>query len=86
MATFLRILLLAAVACTVTPPGLAARLSAQQRALRDQTIFISVQDKQGKIPAAIAMTDLAIREDGTVREILKIEPATTPLQIAVVSR
>jgi VWFA-related protein len=83
MATFLRILLLAAVACTATPLGLTADLSAQQRALRDQTIFISVQDKQGKPPATLALTDLAIREDGNVREILKVEPATTPLQIAV---
>jgi VWFA-related protein len=83
MATFLRILLLAAVACTVTPPGLAASLSATQRALRDQTIFISVQDKQGKPPATLALTDVSIREDGNVREILKIEPATTPMQIAV---
>lgn len=83
MATFLRILLLAAVACAVTPPGLATTLSAQQRALRDQTIFISVQDKQGKPPATLALTDLSIREDGNVREILKIEPATTPMQIAV---
>lgn len=79
MATFLRILLLAAVACTAAAPG----LSAQQRALRDQTIYISVQDKQGKPPATLALTDLTIREDGNVREILKIEPATTPMQIAV---
>lgn len=80
MATFLRILLLAAVACTVTAPGLSAQ---QQRALREQTIYISVQDKQGKPPESLALTDLSVREDGNVREILKIEPATTPFQIAV---
>lgn len=83
MATFLRILLLAGVACTVTSWGPGAGLAAQQRALREQTIFISVQDKQGTPPATLALTDVSIREDGNVREILKIEPATTPLQIAV---
>ncbi len=83
MGIFVRILLLAAVACTVTPVGLGAVPPADQRTLRDQTIFISVQDKQGKPPATLALTDVAIREDGNVREILKIEPASTPLQIAV---
>lgn len=83
MATFLRILLLAVAACTVIAPGLAATVSATQRALRDQTIFISVQDKQGKPPASLALTDVTIREDGNAREVLKIEPATTPMQIAV---
>lgn len=79
MATFLRILLLAAVACTAVTTDLAAL----QRALRDQTIFITVQDKQGKPPATLPLTAVTVREDGVAREVLKIEPATTPLQIAL---
>lgn len=79
MANFLRIGLLAAVACTAVTTD----LGALQRALRDQTIFITVQDKQGTPPAAVPLTAVTVREDGVAREVLKVEPATTPLQIAV---
>jgi hypothetical protein len=79
MGHFLRILLLAVVACTAATTDLAAL----QRTLRDQTIFITVQDKQGKPPATLPLTAVTVREDGVAREVLKIEPATTPLQIAL---
>ncbi len=79
MANILRVLLLAAVACTAVTTDLAAL----QRALRNQTIFITVQDKQGKPPASLPLTAMTVREDGVTREVLKVEPATTPLQIAL---
>jgi hypothetical protein len=79
MGSFLRILLPAAVACTAVTTDLAAL----QRALRNQTIFITVQDKQGKPPATLPVTAVTVREDGVAREVLTVAPATTPLQIAL---
>ena len=61
MANFLRILLPAAVVCT----AFVTDLDALQRALRDQTIFITVQDKQGKPPATLPLTAVTVREDGS---------------------
>ncbi len=54
-----------------------------QRALRDQTIFVSVTDRQGRPAEALLASELTIREDGNAREILKVEKATAPLEIAV---
>lgn len=79
MATFLKNSAVAAAVLLVAQTG---DLSAQ-RALREQTIFISVADKDGKPPASLAIGDLTIREDGNAREVLKVEPATTPMQIAL---
>jgi hypothetical protein len=54
-----------------------------QRALRDQTIFVGVVDKEGRPPASLALGAISVREDGIVREVTKIEPATGPMHIAV---
>jgi hypothetical protein len=57
--------------------------AAGQRALRNQTIFVSVVDKNGQPPASLEVSHLSVREDGVAREVLDVEPATTPMQIAV---
>jgi hypothetical protein len=56
---------------------------AAQRTPGDQTIYIGVTDKNGQPPATLTMDQLTVREDGIAREILKVEPATAPMQIAV---
>ncbi len=54
-----------------------------QRSVREQRIYVSVVDKKGEPVETVSVSDLTIREDGTVREVLKVEPATDAMQVAV---
>jgi hypothetical protein len=49
----------------------------------ERTIFATIQDQDGKPVAAVETRDLRVREDGLEREILRILPATEPMQIAL---
>lgn len=55
----------------------------QQRAANQQRVYVSVVDKKGEPVPALAVADLTIKEDGVAREVLKVEPATDPMQIAL---
>lgn len=55
----------------------------EQRAANQQQVFVSVVDKKGVPAASLAVTDLTIKEDGVAREVLKVEPATGAMQIAI---
>jgi hypothetical protein len=60
--------------------------SAQQlepRATNQQRVFVSVVDKKGIPATGLAVTDFTIREDGRAREVLNVEPATGPLDVAL---
>ncbi|MBK9242259.1 MAG: VWA domain-containing protein [Acidobacteria bacterium] len=67
----------AVVAATAGTVLLAQRTPNQQRAV------ISVVDKKGAPVATLATTDLTVREDGIAREVLKVEPATGAMEIAI---
>lgn len=82
MATFLRNLLGCGLVASLIWAPATADLAAQ-RAVRDQTIFVGVYDSKGLPPASLPLTALTVREDGVAREVLTVEPATTPMQIAV---
>jgi len=70
--------LLAAIAfVAVLPAFLAARQSLQ----RD--LFVSIVDKAGAPVATAVPSDLVIREDGQIREILAMRKATEPIDVAV---
>jgi VWFA-related protein len=50
---------------------------------KERTLYVSVLDKDKKPVASLTPEDLTIREDGQSREILRIVPATEPLQVAL---
>jgi len=56
----------------------AARAQAVQRSL-----FASVTDSKGVPVPGVTPADVVVREDGVQREVLRVTPATEPMQIAV---
>jgi hypothetical protein len=67
--------LLATLACLAPA---AARAQAVERAL-----YATVLDAKGAPLAEVSPADVVVREDGTAREVLRIVPATEPMEIAV---
>jgi hypothetical protein len=69
------------LAASIVLLGLAAvglSAQAQQRAL-----YVTALDKSGNPVADLQPSDLIVREDDATREILRVAPATEPMQIAV---
>jgi len=62
----------------VTSAIVALHAQAQQR-----SIYTSVLDKAGNPVEGLMPADFVVREDNVAREVLKVEPATTPMQIAL---
>jgi hypothetical protein len=65
-----------AAACALTP----ALAGAQAL---ERSAYVSVLDARGQPVEAVSLGDVVVREDGTVREVLRVVPATEPMQIAV---
>lgn len=57
-----------------------AEVSAQAR---EKTIYVSVLDRDKKPIKTLQPEDITIREDNAAREILRIVPATDPIQVAL---
>jgi hypothetical protein len=72
-------LVVAVTSCASLALPTPARAQAVERAL-----YVSVLDDKGApVKADLAPTDLVVREDGMAREILRVTPATQPMQVAV---
>jgi VWFA-related protein len=54
-----------------------------QQASRTRDIYVSVLDDKGQPVPGLTTADFVVREDGTLREVLKAGPATAPLQVAL---
>ena len=67
---------LAAVLAAFVPA--AARGQAVER-----SIYATVLDEKGAPVAAVSPADVVVREDGISREVLRVGPATEPMEIAV---
>lgn len=50
---------------------------------RVRRVYVSAVDSKGAPVKGLKATDFAVREDRTVREVLNAEPATEPMQIAL---
>jgi hypothetical protein len=57
-----------------------ARLGAQAQ---ERAVYVSALDKSGAPVAELAPSDVIVREDDVTREVLRIAPATEPMQIAI---
>ena len=68
---------LALVACALAGSG-ALRAQSIQRAM-----YVSAVNDAGAPVADLGPSDFVVREDKLAREVLKVEPATEPMQIAV---
>ncbi len=72
-----RLLAVASVLLALAAPA-ALYAQAQQRG-----IYASVLDKNGAPVPNMSPADFIVREDNVAREVLRVEPATTPMQIAL---
>ena len=52
-----------------------------QRATREQHVLVSVLDKDGNPVPDLAAGDFIVRENDMAREVLRVEPASAPMQI-----
>src|SRR5689334_11813836 len=67
-----------AIACT-----LAIRPLGAQGGPRERTMFVSAVDAKGEPVKGLGPDDFVIREDGAQREVLRVTPATEPMDIAI---
>jgi VWFA-related protein len=66
--------------------ALAAAQDPAQVAVREgvaRNVYISAVDKDGAVVTDLKPEEIVVREDGKPRDVLKVEPATDPLQVAL---
>ena len=70
-------------AATGGAAGLEPFQQREERPANQQRVYVSVLDKKEAPVPTLSVADLTIKEDGKAREVLKVEPATDPMQIAI---
>jgi VWFA-related protein len=74
-------LALSLAAVVATGPGAAAQ--SRDGNARSRDIYVSVLDGKGAPVPGLGIADFAVREDSVTREVLKVAPATAPLNVIV---
>lgn len=64
-------------------PSTGSSVHDQGQTSRTRDVYVSVTDSSGTPVSTLAPADFVVREDGVAREVLKVAPATAPLQIAL---
>ncbi len=77
-----RLIVAASVAAALTAPALALSAAEPSQKAGEVRVHISVTDEDGKA-LSISPADISIQEDGRAREVLRVEKAAGPLQIAL---
>jgi VWFA-related protein len=60
-----------------------AAVAAPSAQTQQRGIYTSVVDKDGNPVEGLTPADFVVREDNVAREVLRVEPATAPMQIAL---
>ena len=79
-----RTVLALGLAALALAPGAPQEQSTPRPAAREsrtRSVYISVLDGRGAPVSGLALADVVVREDGVAREVLKVEPATAPLDV-----
>jgi VWFA-related protein len=69
------------VACALLGPLVTPAPALAQA--RERELYVSVVDQQGAPAMGLGPDDFEVREDGVRREVLRVTPATDPMQIAL---
>ena len=62
----------------------AAAAQTPARADRTREIYVSVVDRSDAPVAGLTVADFVVREDGVAREVLKVAPATSAMQVVLI--
>jgi VWFA-related protein len=58
-------------------------VASAQNVSRERTMYVSAVDDKGEPVKGLGPDDFAIREDGALREVLRVTPAIDPMDIAI---
>jgi VWFA-related protein len=62
----------------------ATRLYAQRPQARERVMYVTVTNQNDRPVTGLTPDDFVVREDGAQREVLRVEPATSPIEITLI--
>ena len=74
---------MAAMIGVLAAAALTAGGRAEARQAREHQVYVSVVDASGNPVTGLDIGEFVVREDGVAREVLRVGPATEPMDIAV---
>ena len=64
--------------------GLSVSASVLARQAPSRTVYVSFVDQEGAPVSGLTARDVTVVEDGRIRQVLRVEPASDPMTIAIV--
>jgi len=81
--TRLRAVTAALLFAGISAPVLDAGPEQPSRGSRERSLYVTVVDSNGTPAPGLGTTDFLVKEDNVAREVLRVTPATDPMQIAL---